>query len=118
MGFIKEVKADTARNHATRAPEEGSGLVLYRFDVPSTSSGFSRPVSGAAEVIEAIEQTVGGSSTWPTTGTSRKMGQRCCCSGASSNRGALREDRGGMPRGPCRVSGSGKRDDRAGPGPR
>lgn len=22
------------------------------------------------------------------------MGQRCCCSGASSNRGALREDRG------------------------
>lgn len=57
MGFIKEVKADTARNHATRAREEGRGVFLYRFDVPSTSSGFSGLVSGAAEVIEAIERT-------------------------------------------------------------
>jgi hypothetical protein len=32
MGFIKEVKADTARNHATRAREEGRGVSLYRFD--------------------------------------------------------------------------------------
>lgn len=31
-------------------------MLLYRFNVPATSSGFSGPVSGAAEVIEGIEQ--------------------------------------------------------------
>lgn len=107
MGFIKEVKADTTRNHATRAREEGRGVFLYRFDVPSTSSGFAGRFPARPKSSRRSSGPVGGSSTGPTTGTSRKMGQRCCCSGASSNRGALREDRGGMPRGPCRVSGSG-----------
>ncbi len=31
-------------------------MLVYRFDVPATSSGFSGPISGAAEVIEAIER--------------------------------------------------------------
>jgi hypothetical protein len=57
MGLIKEVKADTGRKHATRAREEGRGVFLYRFDVPASGGGFSGPVSGAAEVIEAIERT-------------------------------------------------------------
>jgi hypothetical protein len=55
MGFIKEAKAETARKEATRARTEGRAVFIYRFNVPATSSGFSGPVSGAAEVIEAIE---------------------------------------------------------------
>jgi hypothetical protein len=56
MGFVKETKAATASSHAARSAQEGHSVLLYRFDVPSTSSGFSGPVSGAAEVIEAIER--------------------------------------------------------------
>jgi len=37
------------------AGEEGRTVLLYRYDVPSTSSDFS-PISGAAEVIESIER--------------------------------------------------------------
>ena len=56
MGFIKESKAATASSHAARSAQEGHSVLLYRFDVPSSSSGFSGPISGAAEVIEAIER--------------------------------------------------------------
>ena len=56
MGIIKESKASTAAQHASRAASEGRTVFLYRFNVPATSSGWSGPVSGAAEVIEAIER--------------------------------------------------------------
>jgi hypothetical protein len=56
MGFIKEAKADSASTHATRARREGRTTFLYRQNVPSTSSGWSGPVAGVAEVVEAIEK--------------------------------------------------------------
>jgi hypothetical protein len=56
MGIIKESKANTAGQHASRAAREGRTVFLYRFNVPSSSSGWSGPISGAAEVIEAIEK--------------------------------------------------------------
>jgi hypothetical protein len=56
MGFVKESKQNTAVMHARRSAGEGHTVFLYRFDVPATSSGLSGPVSGAAEVIEGIEQ--------------------------------------------------------------
>jgi hypothetical protein len=56
MGLIKDVKAQSAGTDASRAAAEGRTVFLYRFNVPATSSGFSGPVSGAAEVIEGIEQ--------------------------------------------------------------
>ena len=55
MAWVKDTKAAVASQHAGRAAEEGRVILLYRYDVPATSSGFSGPVSGAAEVIEAIE---------------------------------------------------------------
>jgi hypothetical protein len=56
MGLIKDTKTSTAAQHAARAAQEGRSIMLYRFNVPATSSGFSGPVSGAAEVVESIEQ--------------------------------------------------------------
>lgn len=55
MGWIKDTKVATASNDAKRARAEGHTVFLYRFNVPATSSGFSGPISGAAEVIEGIE---------------------------------------------------------------
>ena len=57
MGLIKDVKTQSAGTDASSAAAEGRTVFLYRFNVPATSSGFSGPVSGAAEVIEGIEQS-------------------------------------------------------------
>ena len=57
MGIIKETKAATAASHARRSAGEGHTVLLYRFDVPWSSGGFSGPISGAAEVVEAIEKS-------------------------------------------------------------
>jgi len=46
MGLIKDTKTSIAASHATRAIQEGRRVLLYRYDVPTTSSGFSGPVSG------------------------------------------------------------------------
>lgn len=56
MGIIKDAKATTAAKYATAARAEGRTAFLYRYNVPATASGFSGPVEGAAEVIEAVEQ--------------------------------------------------------------
>lgn len=56
MGLIKDTKAASAGAHAARSAKEGHTVLLYRFDVPWSSGGFSGPVSGAAEVIEEIER--------------------------------------------------------------
>ncbi len=54
--MIKDTKTSIAGSHAARAVQEGRTVLLYRYDVPSASSGFSGPISGAAEVIESIER--------------------------------------------------------------
>lgn len=56
MGLVKDVKSGTAAQHSARARQEGRTVFLYKFAVPSSSSRFSEPVSGAAEVIEAVER--------------------------------------------------------------
>ena len=55
MGFVREVKANVAKDHATRALREGRSVLLYRQNVPATASSLSGPVAGVAEVVEAIE---------------------------------------------------------------
>jgi hypothetical protein len=56
MGRITDSKTSIAASHATRAIQEGRTILVYRYDVPATSSGLSGPISGAAEVIETIER--------------------------------------------------------------
>ena len=56
MGIIKRAKSGTAAAHAEVAAEQGRTVLLYRFNVPASSSGWSGPIAGAAEVIEAIEE--------------------------------------------------------------
>ena len=41
---------------AARAVKEGRTVFLYRFNVPAMNSGYSEPISGAAEVIEGVEK--------------------------------------------------------------
>jgi hypothetical protein len=53
--MFKDTKASIAAGHAARAVKEGRTTMLYRYDVAATSTGFSGPLSGAAEVVEAIE---------------------------------------------------------------
>jgi hypothetical protein len=55
MGWIKDAKANTAGRHAELAELEGQTVLVYRQNVPFSSSGSSGPVSTAAEVIESIE---------------------------------------------------------------
>jgi hypothetical protein len=55
MGFIKNAKASSAGRHAELAELEGHSVLVYRQNVPWSSSGASGPVSTAAEVIESIE---------------------------------------------------------------
>jgi hypothetical protein len=59
VGFLKDRRADTAGAHAMRAREEGHEVYVHRFKLPSmTGIGYGgSPVSGAAEVIESIEQS-------------------------------------------------------------
>jgi hypothetical protein len=56
LGFVRDIKSGAAAAEAARARQEGRSVFLYRFNVPAASSGFSGSVSGAAEVIEAIER--------------------------------------------------------------
>jgi hypothetical protein len=56
MPLIKDTKAISAADHAARAAREGRVVFLYRQNIGATNSGYSGPVSGMAEVIEAIER--------------------------------------------------------------
>lgn len=56
MGIIRQAKSGTAASHAALAAEDGRSVLLYRFNVPAMASGWSGPIGGAAEVIEAIEE--------------------------------------------------------------
>lgn len=55
MGFINNLKADTLSKDAARARDEGRMTFMARINVPVINAGFSTSVSGAAEMIEAIE---------------------------------------------------------------
>jgi hypothetical protein len=55
MGLIKTSKAGGALQEAERARKEGVPVFVYRFEMPHWGSASSGSVSGAAEVIEAVE---------------------------------------------------------------
>lgn len=55
MGLIKQAKESNAFRDAERARSDGNSVFVYRFEMPHTGRGFSGSVSGAAEVIMAIE---------------------------------------------------------------
>lgn len=57
MGMFKDVKVATITQHAERALQEGRFIFLARINVPINDlAGFSGPVSGVAEQIEAVER--------------------------------------------------------------
>ena len=56
MGLVKNVKVSGASEDAKRAVREGHSVFVYRFGMPNLNSAMSSTVSGAAEVIEAIEE--------------------------------------------------------------
>jgi len=74
MGLIKDVKAQSAGTDASRAAAEGRTVFLYRFSAPATTSGFSGPVSGTAEVIEGVEQSGWRLAQMASDGTQPKNG--------------------------------------------
>jgi hypothetical protein len=56
MGFMKEAKADSMRQPAARAMEEGRRVLVVRIQTRFWSAGaFSGPMDDTAEMIEAIE---------------------------------------------------------------
>lgn len=56
MGFVKDMKANTASKDAARAVAEGHQVFVFKFDMPNLNSAVTASVSGAAEAIEAIER--------------------------------------------------------------
>jgi hypothetical protein len=56
MGFVKNVKVSGATEDAKRAADEGHSVFVFKFGMPNLNSAMSSTVSGAAEVIEAIEE--------------------------------------------------------------
>lgn len=57
MGFLKDVKSNKIAGEAQRAIQEGRSVFLARINVGMTDAGMSGSVTGAAEIIEAIEST-------------------------------------------------------------
>jgi hypothetical protein len=55
MGLINSLKADTLGKDAARALQQGRTTFVARINVPVINSGMSQSVSGAAEMIEAVE---------------------------------------------------------------
>jgi hypothetical protein len=55
MGLVRNVKVSGASEDAKRAAGEGHSVFVYKFGMPNLNSAVSSTVSGAAEVIEAIE---------------------------------------------------------------
>ena len=55
MAFVKDLKVSSASTDAKRAAEEGHSVFVFKFGMPNLNSAVSTSVSGAAEVIEAIE---------------------------------------------------------------
>jgi hypothetical protein len=56
MGFVKDMKTNTAGKDAARAAAEGRKIFVFKFDMPNLNSAVTSSVSGAAEVVEAIEE--------------------------------------------------------------
>jgi hypothetical protein len=55
MGFIDRVKSGKIAGEALRAVEEGRSVFVARINVGMTDAGMSGSVTGAAEIIEAVE---------------------------------------------------------------
>jgi hypothetical protein len=55
MGLVRNVKVLGASEDAKGAAGEGHSVFVYKFGMPNLNSAVSSTVSGAAEVIEAIE---------------------------------------------------------------
>ncbi len=56
MGLVKNAKVSSASEDARRAVAEGHSVFVYKFGMPNLNSLVSSTVSGAAEVIEAVEE--------------------------------------------------------------
>jgi hypothetical protein len=76
MGFIKQAKTVGAMQEAERARKEGRPVFVYRFEMPHWGSSQSGSVSGAADVIDAVE-----ASGWALTNITGTAGE--------GNRGAF-----------------------------
>lgn len=70
MGLIKSAKTSGAMSDADRARKEGRPIFIYRFEMPHWGAGYSGSVSGAAEVVEAIE-----SAGWTMTHITESAGE-------------------------------------------
>ena len=57
MGFVTDFKASSATEDAQRAARDGRSVFVYKLAMPRFDSAASSSISGAGEVIEAIEQT-------------------------------------------------------------
>jgi hypothetical protein len=55
VGFVKDFKVSSATDDAQRAASDGRSVFVYKFCMPNLNNAVSSSVSGAAEVIEAIE---------------------------------------------------------------
>lgn len=55
MGFIDRVKSSKISDEAERAASQGRTVFLARINVGMTDAGMSGTVTGAAEIIEAVE---------------------------------------------------------------
>jgi hypothetical protein len=56
VGFVTDFKVSSATEDAQRAAESGRSVFVYKLAMPRFDSAASSSVSGAGEVIEAIEQ--------------------------------------------------------------
>ena len=56
MGIVKDVKANVAEQHASRAIAEGRTVFVYKYAAGVTNGSISGPIAGVAEAIEAIER--------------------------------------------------------------
>lgn len=59
MSFVtnkKAAKAADARDFAMIAAQDGRGVMLYRFDIPASRSGWSGPIDDGSAVIDAVER--------------------------------------------------------------
>lgn len=56
MGLIKDAKQEQLGAEARRAVQEGRVIFAPRLNTPKLQSGLTGPISGWAELIEAVER--------------------------------------------------------------
>lgn len=55
MGFINNIKADTAGTEARKARESGQLVLAYKFIEANKTSMVTAPMTGIADQIQAVE---------------------------------------------------------------